>query len=260
MIDTHAHIDFENYDNKFETLLAEIKEAGVEKVIIPGVIPQGFNKIIKLIEKYDNLYGAVGVHPSELKDVSNDWEKIVEELSNHPKIIAIGEIGLDYYWDKEEENHNLQKEILKKQIEIAKKKNLPVLIHDREAHGDCFDILSENIKNEEIPVVMHCFSGSAEFAERCIKQGWYIALGGVVTFKNAKKMKEVAKIVPLNKLLLETDSPYLTPVPHRGEENSPAYVKFVAEEIANLKNISFEEVAEETTNNAKKIFNFNGKK
>lgn len=259
MIDTHAHIDFESYDNRFDELLAQIKDYGVEKVIIPGVIPQGFDKIINLAEKYDNLYAGIGVHPSELNDVADGWETAVENLLRHKKVIAVGEIGLDYYWDKEEENHNLQKSVLRKQLELAKKYNLPVLIHDRDAHQDCFDIISEHIKNCEIPVIMHCFSGSAEFAKRCINQGWYLALGGVVTFKNAKKVKEVAKIIPLDRLLLETDSPYMTPVPFRGEENSPAYIKFVAEEIANIKGISFEEVAEATTKNSYQIFNFDGK-
>lgn len=258
MIDTHAHIDFESYDSHFDELLADIKIAGVEKVIIPGVIPQGFGKIINLIEKYDNLYGAIGVHPSELKDVNEGWEEVVENLLNHKKVVAVGEVGLDYYWDKEEENHNLQKKVLITQIELAKKYNLPILIHDREAHGDCFDILSEYTENK-IPVIMHCFSGSPEFAERCLKQGWFLAFGGVLTFKNAKKMKEVVKITPIDKLLLETDSPYLTPVPYRGEENSPAYVKFVAEEIAKIKEITFEDVDKKTTENALKIFNFDGK-
>lgn len=259
MIDTHAHIDFEDYDADFDNFLAEIVANGVEKVVIPGVIPQGFDKIIGLAEKYDNLYAAIGVHPSELKDVADGWEVITEKLLSHPKVIAVGEVGLDYYWDKEEENHNLQKQVLLTQIELAKKYKLPILIHDREAHGDCFEILSENIHGE-IPVVMHCFSGSPEFAERCLKEDWYLAFGGVLTFKNAKKMKEVVKITPMDKLLLETDSPYLTPVPHRGETNSPAYVKFVAEEVARIKNSTFEEVDEQTTKNAYKIFNFDGKK
>lgn len=259
MIDTHAHIDDENYLKHFDTLLSQISEAGVEKVIIPGIIPQGFDGIISLVNKYDNLYGAIGVHPSELKDIGDDWEQKVEKYLDYPKIVAVGEIGLDYYWDKDEENHNLQKEVLIKQIEIAKRKHLPVLIHNREAHGDCFDILS-NMINGEIPVVMHCFSGSPEFAQRCLKEGWYLAFGGVVTFKNAKKMKEVVKITPLDNMLLETDSPYLTPVPFRGEQNSPAYVKFVAEEIAKIKELSFEEIDFHTTKNACRIFNFNGEK
>lgn len=257
MIDTHAHIDMDCYKDRFENLLEEIHSAGVEKVIIPGVIPEGFDRIISIIEKYENLYGAIGVHPSELKKLPDNWLIRVEELLSHRKVIAIGEIGLDYYWDKDEENHKLQKDVLIKQIELAQKYKLPVLIHDRDAHGDCFEILSQSIRGD-IPVIMHCFSGSWEFAERCLKEGWYIALGGVVTFKNAKKIKEVAKNIPLDRLLLETDSPYLTPVPHRGEENTPAYVKFVAEEIAKIKGLCFEEIDALTTANANRIFNFGG--
>lgn len=258
MIDTHAHLNIECYKDRIDEILAEIKSAGVEKVIIPGVVPNEFDSIIELVEKYDNLYGAVGVQPEEISNLPENWADIVENYCDHPKIVAVGEIGLDYYWVKEQENHDLQKEIFIKQIEIAKRKNLPVLIHDREAHGDTFDIL-KRFSDGQIPVVMHCFSGSPEFAQRCLKEGWYLALGGVVTFKNAKKTKEVAKIVPLDKLLLETDSPYLTPVPYRGKENSPAYVKFVAEEIAQIRGISFEEVDLATTQNAKKIFNFGEK-
>lgn len=258
MIDTHAHLNIECYKDRIDEILAEIKSAGVEKVIIPGVVPNEFDSIIELVEKYDNLYGAVGVQPEEISNLPENWADIVENYCDHPKIVAVGEIGLDYYWVKEQENHDLQKEIFIKQIEIAKRKNLPVLIHDREAHGDTFDILKK-FSDGQIPVVMHCFSGSPEFAQRCLKEGWYLALGGVVTFKNAKKTKEVAKIVPLDKLLLETDSPYLTPVPYRGKENSPAYVKFVAEEIAQIRGISFEEVDLATTQNAKKIFNFGEK-
>ncbi len=258
MIDTHAHLNIENYEDRIDKILAESKEAGVEKIVIPGVVPSEFDSIIKLIEKYDNLYGAVGVQPKEITNLPNNWLEITESYCNHPKIVAIGEIGLDYYWIKEQENHNLQKEIFIKQIELAKKKKLPILIHDREAHGDTFDILKEYTEGE-IPVVMHCFSGSPEFAQRCLKEDWYIALGGVVTFKNAKKTKEVAKIAPLDKLLLETDSPYLTPVPFRGKENSPVYVKYVAEEIAKIKEITFEEIDKATTENAKKIFNFGEK-
>ena len=258
MIDTHAHLNIECYRDRIDEILAEIKAAGVEKVVIPGVVPNEFDSIIELIEKYDNLYGAVGIQPEEISDLPENWAEIVENYCDHPKIVAVGEIGLDYYLIKEQENHDLQKEIFIKQIEIAKRKNLPVLIHDREAHGDTFDILKK-YSGGEIPVVMHCFSGSPEFAQRCLKEGWYLALGCVVTFKYANKTKEVAIITPLDRLLLETDSPYLTPVPHRGKENSPAYVKFVAEEIAKIQEISFEEVDRATTLNAKKIFNFGEK-
>lgn len=258
MIDTHAHLDIESYQENFDKLLEEIQSAGVEKVIIPGVVPKDFDRIIKLIDKYDNLYGAIGVQPEEINDLPKNWAEIVETFCTHPKVVAIGEIGLDYYWEKSSEVHAKQREIFSKQIDIAKKYKLPVLIHDREAHGDTFDILSSKI-NDEIPVVMHCFSGSAEFAKRCTNEGWYLALGGVVTFKNAKKTKEVAKSVPIEKLLLETDSPYMTPVPFRGETNTPAYVKYVAEEIAALRETSFEEIDKATTQNAYKIFNFGGK-
>ena len=258
MIDTHAHIDFEGYEARFDSFLEEILSSGVEKVMIPGVVPQDFPRIKKLIEKYDCLYAAAGIHPSELKRVEDGWEEKVEEFASHPKVVAIGEIGLDYYWDKDEENHVLQKEVLKKQVKMALERKLPISVHDREAHGDTFDILSEMIHGE-IPVIMHCFSGSPEFAERCIKEGWYLAFGGVLTFKNAKKTREVVKRIPIERILLETDSPYLTPVPHRGEENSPAYVRFVAEEIARLKELSFEEVDKITTKNAFDVLKFGEK-
>ena len=171
-------------------------------------------------------------------------------MAKNPKIKAVGEIGLDYYWDKS--FVDLQKEVFVKQIKLANELNLPIVVHDREAHKDSFDLLKEYNKNSK--VLFHCFSGSVEFMRECVKQGWYIAIGGVVTFKNAIKMKDVAKTVPLEYLVLETDSPYLTPVPFRGKENSPAYVKYVAEEIANLRDIPVEEIIDITTNNAERFF------
>lgn len=253
MIDTHAHLDFECYGDKLAQIFANFQDVGVEKVVIPGVRHKDYNKIIELIEKHDFLYGAVGVHPSEAETYNEEVHSQTLELAKHPKIVAIGEIGLDYYWDKSMVEK--QKEIFKAQIEIAKIVNKPVLIHDRDAHEDTFNILkATNAKS--VGVVMHCFSGSPEFALQCVKEGYYIALGGVVTFKNAKKPKEVAEKIPLEKILLETDSPYLTPTPYRGQENEPAYVKYVAEEIASLKNISFDEVDIQTTKNAYDLFKF----
>ena len=205
---------------------------------------------MSLVEKYPPVYGMLGVHPTEVKDWSDDLIYKIKEYSKHPKIIAIGEIGLDYYWDKS--FNDLQKEVFIKQIKLANELNLPISIHDREAHKDTYDILKEHNKNSEI--VMHCFSGSVEFMRECIKEGWYIALGGVVTFKNAVKMKDVAIEVPLDRLLLETDAPYLTPVPYRGKENQPAYVKFVAEEIAKLRETTFEEINNATMENTKRVF------
>lgn len=252
LIDTHAHLDFDDIQEDFQKVLNEMSDAGVEKVIIPGVEPSSFNKIIELIDTYDNLYGAIGIHPSDAKKWDDGSYEQIKNLAQHPKVVAIGEIGLDYYWDKT--FNDIQKDVLRKQVQLAKEVQKPIIIHDREAHGDILEILKET-NAKEVGVVMHCFSGSPEFALECIKEGFYIALGGVVTFKNAKKVHEVAKVVPLDKLVVETDSPFLTPVPFRGKTNSPAKVRLVAEKIAELRNISLEEVEQATTQNAYKLFN-----
>lgn len=251
LIDTHTHIDLDNFKDHFDEVLKTAQEYNVGKMIIPGVEPNGFERIIKLCEQHENLYGAIGIHPEEINSYNQNSVELIKKYLKHPKVVAVGEIGLDYYWDKSQIER--QKEIFEEQIYIAKEANKPIIVHDREAHLDSFEILKKTNANE-VGVVMHCFSGSPEFAMECVKEGFYIALGGVTTFKNAKKAKEVAKIVPLDKLLIETDAPYMTPVPYRGKENQPAYVKFVAEEIAKLRNISFEEVEKATTNNACKLF------
>lgn len=251
LIDTHAHIDFDDYADNFEKLLQDASDAGVEKIIIPGVEPKGFERIMNLSTNYENIYGAIGIHPCDAKKWDDSSFETIQTLAKNAKIVAIGEIGLDYYWDK---TYNaIQKEVFIKQIEIAKELKKPIIVHDREAHGDVLEILKAT-NAKDIGVVMHCFSGSPEFAMECVKEGFYIALGGVVTFKNAKKPHEVAKIIPLESLLLETDSPFLTPEPYRGKVNSPAYVRFVAEAIAKLRDISIEEVENQTTLNAQKLF------
>ncbi len=250
MIDTHSHINMiETFS--LEDVIANAKENGVNKIIVPSAYPKDFDEVIKLIDKHDNVYGMLGVHPTEAKSWNDSLIDKIKKLSDNKKIVAIGEIGLDYYWDKS--FNDLQKEIFIKQIKLANELELPIDIHDRDAHKDTFDILEEYNKNSQ--VIMHCFSGSVEFAKECIKKGFYLGIGGVVTFKNAIKMKEVVKEISLDKIILETDAPYLTPVPFRGKENQPAYVKYVAEEIAKIKNISFEEVNNITNQNAEKIFN-----
>lgn len=250
LIDTHSHIDMIDCDA--ETIIAEAKEFGLEKIIVPSADRSSFEKVLDLSEKYDEVYCALGVHPTEvLKSNFEEDLNLVKELSNNKKVVAVGEIGLDYYWDRSFVDE--QKKYFLKQIEIAQELKLPILIHDREAHGDCFELL-KNVT--DIPVVMHCFSGSLEFAEQCIEKGFYIAFGGVLTFKNSKKMKEVAKNIPLEYILLETDAPYLTPEPHRGRENHPAYVKFVAEQLAELRGVSYDEIVKITSDNAKRIFKF----
>ena len=249
MIDTHSHI---NMIEKFslDEVIKNAKDSGVEKIIVPSAYPKDIDEVMTLIDKYENVYGMLGVHPTEVKDWTDDLIDKIKEYSKHLKIVAIGEIGLDYYWDKS--FNDLQKEVFIKQIKLANELGLPISIHDREAHKDTFDILKEYNKGSKI--VMHCFSGSVEFAHECIKEGWYLALGGVVTFKNAIKMKEVAVEIPLEKLLLETDAPYLTPVPYRGQENQPAYTKFVAEEIAKLRGTTLEEIDKITTANTFEVF------
>ncbi len=250
LIDTHTHI---NYLEKIteEDAVRNATENGVSKILVPGASPDDIDVIPALVKKYENVYGMLGIHPEDAKNWNDEiLDKIRNNVKNNDKIIAIGEIGLDYYWDKKHKEE--QKDIFIKQIKLANELGLPISVHDRDAHKDCFDILKEYNKNSK--VVLHCFSGSVEFARECLKEGWYIAIGGVVTFNSAIKIKEAAKEVPLDRLLLETDAPYLTPVPFRGKENQPAYVKYVAEEIAKLRNISFDEVAESTTANAEKIF------
>ena len=249
MIDTHSHINMIE-GTPIESVIQNAIENGVDKIIVPSAYPKDIDDVIKLVNRYDNVYGMLGVHPTEVKDWTDDLADKIREYSKNPKIVAIGEIGLDYYWDKS--FNDLQKEIFIKQIKLANELNLPISIHDREAHKDTFDILKEHNKNSKI--VMHCFSGSVEFANECIKEGMYIALGGVVTFKNAVKMKEVAINIPLDRLLLETDAPYLTPVPFRGKENQPAYTKYVAEEIAKLRNITVDKINKATTQNTFEVF------
>lgn len=249
IINTHSHVNMLRETNIDEAIQNAIDNKIV--TIVPSSSAQDIFDTDKFIKKYNDVYGYVGIFPEEVKDFSDKTLADMEEIiKSNPKIIGIGEIGLDYYWDKSFKE--LQKEVFIKQIEFANQMNLPLNIHSREAHLDTLEILKKYNKNST--AIMHCFSGSLEFARECIKEGIYIALGGVVTFKNAKKTKEVAKNIPLEYLLLETDDPYLAPVPFRGKENQPMYVKYVAEEIANLRRITPEEVAKTSTENAKKIF------
>lgn len=249
IINTHSHVNMLRETNIDEAIQNAIDNKIV--TIVPSSSVQDIFDTDKFIKKYNDVYGYVGVFPEEVKDFSDKTLADMEEIiKSNPKIIGIGEIGLDYYWDKSFKE--LQKEVFIKQIEFANQMNLPLNIHSREAHLDTLEILKKYNKNST--AIMHCFSGSLEFARECIKEGIYIALGGVVTFKNAKKTKEVAKNIPLEYLLLETDDPYLAPVPFRGKENQPMYVKYVADEIANLRGTTPEEVAKTSTENAKKIF------
>ncbi|MDO5306638.1 MAG: TatD family hydrolase [bacterium] len=248
LIDTHAHIDM--LEEPINQVLLEMHNFGIKKVIIPSVEISTMQNIVNIANQNENIYAMVGIFPSEAKTYNKDIEEKMINFAQSKKVVAVGEIGLDYYWDKS--FNAIQQDVFIKQIKLANELNLPIVIHDREAHKDTFDILKEHNQNSK--VLFHCFSGSVEFMRECVKQGWFIALGGVVTFKNAIKMKEVTKEVPLEKLMLETDSPYLTPVPYRGKPNKPAYVKYVAEEIAQLRNMALEEIIDITTSNAEEFF------
>ncbi len=252
IIDTHAHLDFEDFRENLDEIIGDALDVGVEKIIIPGVTPEDAPKIIEITDKYDNIYGAVSAHPTEVKNWQDGNYEKLKKYARHEKIVAIGETGLDYYRDKTFAQR--QKYIFKEHIRLALELDLPLIVHSRDAHGDTLEILKEF---PEIKGVMHCFSGSAEFALQCMEIGLYISLGGPVTFKNAKKPKEVAEKVPLQRLLVETDSPFLAPHPFRGKQNDPSKIKLVVKAIAEIKGLSFEEVANTTSDNAEKLFNLN---
>lgn len=249
IVNTHSHVNTLKELNIDEVL----KNAQNENIItiVPSTSTEDIFEVDKFVQDHDDVYGYVGIFPEEAKTFTDKTLTDMEEIiRNNKKIVGIGEVGLDYYWDKSFKE--LQKEIFIKQIEFANQMNLPLNIHSREAHLDTLEILKKYNKNST--AILHCYSGSSEFAKVCVKEGIYIALGGVVTFKNALKTKEVAQTVPLEYLLLETDDPYLAPVPFRGKENQPMYVKYVAEEIAKLRGITADEVEKITTQNALKIF------
>ncbi|MEA1974590.1 MAG: TatD family hydrolase [Bacillota bacterium] len=251
LFDSHAHISDEKFDNDRDEVINRAKENGIKFIMNPGVELESSKKAIDLSEKYEMIYAAVGFHPHEVKNMDDTMLSLIESLAKKAKVKAIGEIGLDYYYDHSP--RKVQKEWFIKQIRLAKKIKLPIIIHDRDANLDTMTIL----KNEdafENGVLLHCFSGSVELAKEYIQLGAYISLAGPVTFKNAVKPKEVAKIVPLDKILIETDSPYLSPEPKRGKRNESSYVEYVCNQIAILKEVSFDVVANATYENAKRFF------
>lgn len=252
LIDTHVHLNADHYDEDLDEVIERARESGVSHFVVIGFDNKTIDRTMDLIDKYEDVYGVIGWHPVDAIDCTDADLKRIEELSSHPKIVGIGETGLDYHWDKSPKD--IQKEVFKAQIALAKRVNLPLVIHNREATGDVVEIL-ESEDAGAVGGIMHAFSSSPEIADRVLKINFMISLGGPVTFKNAKQPKEIAKHVPLEKLLIETDAPFLTPHPYRGKRNEPAYVKLIAEEIAALRNISFEEVAKATSENALKIYN-----
>ncbi|MCC5911122.1 MAG: TatD family hydrolase [Clostridiaceae bacterium] len=251
LFDSHAHLDDRRFDEDRDKVIKGFRGDEIKYMLNPGADLNSSIKAVNLAQKYDAIYAAVGVHPHNVKDMDEDTIEILKSLTKKEKVVAIGEIGLDFYYDHSPREQ--QRQWFRRQIQLAKEVNLPIIIHDRDAHGEVFDILEEH-KAGDIGCVMHCYSASVELAREYIKRGIYISIAGPVTFKNAKKTYEVAKEIPLEWLLIETDSPYLTPIPYRGKRNEPSYVRYVAGTIAEAKGISFEEVAEKTTENAKQLF------
>lgn len=248
--DTHVHLNAEQYEEDLQEVINRALENKVSKMLVVGFDRPTITRAMELVETYDFIYACIGWHPVDAIDMTDEDLLWIEQLAAHPKVVALGEMGLDYYWDKSPKE--IQQEVFRKQIALAKKLKLPIVIHNREATQDIVRILKEE-NAKEVGGIMHCFSGSVETALECIDINFYISLGGPVTFKNAVKPKEVAAAVPLDRLLIETDCPYLAPHPYRGKRNEPAFVTLVAEEISKIKEISVEELANITTSNALKL-------
>lgn len=247
--DSHAHYEAEQFDIDRDELLSSLPKKGVAGVINMGTDIKTCEQTIALTKKYNYFYGAVGIHPECAKTLPDNWISLLKDFASHDKIKAIGEIGLDYHW-LDSCPKDRQKEVFTAQLKLAKELDLPVVLHDREAHGDMMDFIREHRPNG----VLHCFSGSAEMAKEVIKLGLYIGLDGPVTFKNARHSVEVAKQIPLERLLLETDAPYMAPVPFRGKRNDSSFILYIGQKIAEIRGVSPEVIFNATTENTKKLF------
>ncbi|WP_025680814.1 TatD family hydrolase [Paenibacillus massiliensis] len=251
LFDTHTHLDASQFKEDQEQVIARAVEAGVTRMVNVGFNRETIPTTMELVEKYDFIYAAIGWHPVDAIDMKDGDLEWIAELCKHDKVVAIGEIGLDYYWDTSPKD--IQHQVLRQQIGLARELSMPIVIHNRDAHEDIVKILREE-KAGDVGGIMHSFSGSWETAKLCLDMGFHLSFGGPITFKNARQPKEVLEKVPLDRLLIETDAPYLTPHPFRGKRNESAYVKYVAEAAADIKGISLEELAEITTKNGLERF------
>ena len=249
IFDSHAHYTDKAFNDDRKNMLGSLKESGICGVINCGADLESSKESLKLAEEYDYIYFACGIHPEEVENLPENYVDILRNLAKHKKCVAIGEIGLDYYW--RQDTKEKQKEVFEKQILLAEELNLPIIVHDREAHGDTLEIL----KKHKPQGVLHCFSGSVEMAKEVLKLGMYIGFGGALTFKNARKAVEVAEMLPPNRLLLETDCPYMAPVPMRGKRNDSSLIPFVAEKMGEITGLNPQEVLNIATENTKRLFN-----
>lgn len=253
IIDTHAHYDDEAFDSDREIILDSLQENGIEKVVNVCASIEGLNNTVELTQKYPFIYGAVGVHPDDAEKMTQETLDEIRRISHMEKMVAIGEIGLDYYWHKEEQEHLIQQKMFRAQMDIAREEKMPFMIHSRDAAQDTMDIVKEYMKGGMYGGIIHCFSYSKEIAAEYLKMGLYLGIGGVVTFQNARKLKETVAYTPLSQIVLETDSPYLAPKPNRGKRNSSLNLPYVVQAIAELKGITEGEVISVTRENAGKL-------
>jgi TatD DNase family protein len=251
IFDSHTHLDDVRFDQDRDEVVKRALEAGVTLMMNPGADLESSKRAVDLSIKYPSVYAAVGIHPHDAKSADDLTLELIKQLAKSPKVCAIGEIGLDFHYDFSP--REVQRDVFIKQIHMAKALNLPIIIHDREANQEIFDTLCLH-KAFETGVLMHCYSGSAELAKEYIKKGAKLSIAGPVTFDNAKKLRQVVETIGLEHLMIETDAPYLTPMPHRGKRNEAAYVTLVARQIAIIKGMTFEEVSETTYTNAKTFF------
>ena len=247
--DTHAHYDSGAFNADREAVLSALPEAGVSLVVNPGCEVRSSETAIALAERFAHVYAAVGIHPEDMGDMAEGDLDRIAQLARHDKCVAIGEIGLDYYWDASHREE--QKALFVRQLDMALALDLPVIVHDREAHGDCLDIVR---RYESLRGVFHCYSGALEMAEELLRRGWYLGFDGPITYKNARKALEVLEICPLDRVLIETDSPYLTPVPNRGKRNDSRNLVYITEKIAGVKGLTVDEIAAATMENGKRLF------
>lgn len=251
LFDTHAHYDDEKYAEDRYEVIEKAHQSGVSYIINAATDLKSCEDSIAFARKYDYLYAAVGIHPHEVGDIDDSSFLKLAELAKEDKVVAIGEIGLDYYYDTAP--RETQRYWFAKQVNLAREMMLPIIVHDRDAHQDSIDIIKAE-KACDMGGVFHCYSGSLEMAKDLVNYNFHISVGGALTFKNARKLVEVVKWIPIDRLLIETDAPYLTPEPHRGKRNDSSYVRYVAEKVAEIKQMDYEKVAEATLNNAKELF------
>lgn len=250
LFDTHAHYDDERFDGDRDALLASMPERGVELIVNPGCTVKTSRTAVELAARFAHVYAAVGIHPENCHDFTPAQIDDLRALAARPKVVAIGEIGLDYYWEQNPPRE-FQQEVFRDQLALAQESGLPVIVHDRDAHADCLAIVKEF---PQVRGVFHCFSGSVEIAQELIKRGWYLGFDGPLTYKNAKKAVEVAKVVPLDRVLLETDSPYMAPVPVRGTRNDSRNVSHIAAKFAEIRGMSTDEIIALTNENGRRFF------